>query len=102
MNGKQNKPKHGLRRGGRMLRELNEQMELPGGVLSGGVHIELYSDCEATVDGRCSVLEYTDELILLNTRTGIVKLTGAGLNIPLMEQSCVKICGKIFSVEFTS
>ena len=85
-----------------MLRGLNERMELPAGMLSGGVHIELYSDTEATVDGRCSVLEYTDSQILLNTRTGIVKFTGAGLNIPLMEQGCVKICGKIIGVEFTN
>lgn len=98
MSDKSNKNGHGSR----VLRELNERMELPAGVLSGGIHIELYSDCEATVDGRCSVLEYTDTQILLNTRTGIVKITGVGLNIPLMEQSCVKICGKIFGVEFTS
>lgn len=96
-----NKPNR-AKRGGKMLRGLNERMELPAGILSGGVHIELYSDTEATVDGRCSVLEYTDAQILLNTRTGIVKFTGAGLNIPLMEQSCVKICGKIIGVEFTS
>lgn len=98
MSGKANKNKWAAR----VLRELNERMELPGGVLSGGVHIELFSDSEATVDGRCSVLEYTDTLVMLNTRTGIVKFTGINLNIPLMEQSCVRICGRICGVEFTS
>lgn len=98
MTDKSNKRK----RGKSVLRGLGEKMELPGGMLSGGVHIELYSDSEATVDGRCSVLEYTDTLIMLNTRTGIIKFTGVGLDIPLMEQCCVKICGKIIGVEFTS
>lgn len=89
-------------RGKQLLNELGEKIQLPGGMLSGGVHIELYSDSEATVDGRCSVLEYTDTQIMLNTRTGIVKFTGSSLDIPLMEQNCVRICGKIIGIEFTS
>lgn len=84
----------------RFLSRLNDCSELPAGLLSDELHIELNAGREMTVQGRCSIIEYSDSVIRLNTRTGILKIEGCGLQISAMEAGNITICGKILTVSF--
>ena len=62
--------------------------------------IELISNREATVDGCMGILEYSGEIIRINTGTTVVKFSGRDLNIRSMSEKNVWITGYILSVEF--
>lgn len=83
-----------------IIDSINENVDLPSGVLLGETHIELNSNKEIIVDGRCSVIEYGDTQIRLNTKSGVLRITGLHLSIVTMSRSCVEIKGKISSVDF--
>lgn len=89
------------RRVGKLLSEINDRIELPSGILSGGVHIELNSNREMLIDGKCSIMEYTDETVILNTQNGILKIAGAHLDILSMSRTSAVISGKIISLQFS-
>lgn len=92
--------KSGRKRSGQLLDKINESVNLPSGILSGMVHIELNSNNELIIDGRHSVIEYSDNLIRVNTNKGIVKIIGINLEIVTMCDSCLEICGTIKCFEF--
>ena len=92
--------KSGRKRSGQLLDKINESVNLPSGILSGMVHIELNSNNELIIDGRHSVIEYSDNLIRVNTNKGIVKIIGINLEIVTMCDSCLEICGTFKCFEF--
>lgn len=94
------KGKHNKQIKSRLLNRLNDCSELPAGLLSDELHIELNAGREMTVQGRSTIIEYTDSVIRLNTRTGILKIEGCGLQISAMEAGNIIICGKILTVSF--
>lgn len=83
------------------LESLGEFLELPSGLLSGGAHIELRSNREAIIDGKCTVLEYCDSCIKINTGSGIIKIVGRGLAICSLTYNSAIIKGFICTVDFT-
>lgn len=52
-----------------------------------------------TLEGVVSVLRIADECIRLATHGGIVSVNGTGLLLSVFEARCVRIFGKISSVE---
>ncbi|MBQ5590801.1 MAG: YabP/YqfC family sporulation protein [Clostridia bacterium] len=86
-----------LKRG---LDKLNRCLDLPDGLLSGGARIELQSNEKALIDCKCSVLQYSDNEIKINTRTGIVVFFGSNLRINSLNKESAVISGKILKVEF--
>jgi len=83
------------------IRKIGDALELPGGLLEGGPHIEMRSNREAVIDGRCTVLEYEDCLIRINTGKGIIRFCGRGLQIKNLSSDGMIIEGFICSLDFT-
>lgn len=82
------------------LKKINNCLDLPEGLLTGGVHIELQSDERALIDGKCTVLKYSDTEIKMNTGTGIIIFVGQNLSLDTLQINNSSISGKIKKIEF--
>lgn len=81
------------------IEELSRNLEITG-ALSGGAHIELFSNKEAIIDGIKGVIEYSDCFIKLNAGRGTLEFWGTGLQISSLDADGIVICGKIEKLEF--
>ncbi len=79
---------------------LGRALDLPPGIFSGGAHIRLVGDREATVEGCRGVLEYNAERIKLNIGCGTVCFCGRGLRLAQFDREHTCINGKIESVNY--
>ena len=61
------------------LNKINKYFELPEGLATGGICIELMSNKQAILDGKCSVLQYSDTQIKINTGNSTVEFFGKNL-----------------------
>ena len=78
---------------------LGKILELPPG-MSGGAHVEVFSNREAVVDGCRGVMEYDEAGIRLNVGTGTLRVLGRGLDIDYFGDGQVVIKGFIQNIEF--
>lgn len=74
--------------------------EIPFSVIGNQIHTELFSNRRLSIDGRFSVAEYTDELITLKLKKGILQITGSDLCINSVDTDRICITGEIISLEF--
>ena len=56
----------------------------------------------AVVDGCHGIIEYGDDLIRLNTGSGILRFTGRNLSINCLTEDSAVVDGIILSLEFLS
>lgn len=82
------------------LDRLNRYLDLPEGLINGGVHIEFHSNKQALIDGKCSILQYSEDQIRLNTDTGGVSICGKGLCLDTLNREGALISGTIYKLEF--
>ena len=75
---------------------------LPAGTLSGTARIELSGNPRAVVEGCKGILEYEDDVIRLNTASGIIRFMGQNLGMNCLNEDSAVVEGKILSVEFMS
>lgn len=64
-------------------------------------HIDLCSNREASVDGCMGIIEYNSELVRINCKSLIVKITGTELTIKSDTTERINIYGNILTVDFT-
>ncbi len=77
-----------------------KNLSVPNGLMTGGAHIELFSNKEAVIDGMRGVLEYNDCYIKLNTGRGTVEFFGTNLEISSLDINGLSISGNISKIEF--
>ena len=85
----------------RGLNKINRCLDLPDGLLSGETHIEVLSDKKALIDGKCTVLQYSEEEIKINTGTGIIAFIGKNLSIDSLNKESAIISGTLKKIEFS-
>ena len=73
---------------------------MPECAVSSELFIQLYSNKAVSIEGNCSVLNYSDEKIAINTAGNILKVCGSDLNIEQFGNGCLEITGCIVSVSF--
>ncbi len=79
---------------------MGRALDLPPEILSGGAHIRLVGNHEASVEGCRGVLEYRSDRIKLNLGNGTVCFCGNGLRLAQFDREHTCICGKIESVNY--
>ncbi|MBQ7129214.1 MAG: YabP/YqfC family sporulation protein [Clostridia bacterium] len=82
------------------LNKINKYFDLPEGLITGGVHIELMSNKQAILDGKCSILQYSDTQIKINTGNGTVEFLGKNLCLDTLNKEGALISGTIEKIEF--
>ena len=65
-------------------------------------YLEIKGNKEVLLEGCKSIIEYTPEIIRINTNTMPIIFTGRGLNIKCMSSTGIVIDGYITSIEFIS
>ena len=82
---------------------LNEKISdisgLPKDITMDFPKMTVLANTELTVENFKGIIEYTDKMIRLNTKTHILKIEGERLGIKYITRDDVMICGKIEKTE---
>ena len=84
----------------KILSSMTNALELPKGMLDGEPHIEILSNKEIVIDGKCTVLEYTDCAVRICCGQNIIKFIGRDLNINNISAGGIKINGYVCTIDF--
>ncbi len=87
-------------RGERIIEAVSRSLDLPQDAVSGYAHIEISGNREVIIEGCQGVLEYSDNLIALNTGKLTVRICGCELTIVSMQNGQAIIKGVITGVDY--
>ena len=73
---------------------------LPKDVLLGVPLVNIIGQTEACIENYRGILEYTNKLIRIQTKSGKIYVNGKGLQIEYYTNDDMKITGLIESIEF--
>jgi len=79
---------------------LVESLKLPKDIMMGRFMLSMTGNREAFIENYKGILEYTDTVILLQTKQGQVRFEGTNLVIEYYTNEDMKISGHIASVVF--
>ena len=83
------------------LREkLSDLSELPGDVSMGLPVLTMVGQVELNIENYRGMIEYTDVLIRVSTKSGQIRVNGRGLKIAYYTNDEMKINGRIESIEY--
>ena len=74
--------------------------DMPKDVIMGIPVLTILGDIEICIENYGGIIEYTDCLIRIRTKTGQIIVNGKKLNVDFYTNDEMKICGKIRSIEF--
>ncbi|HOJ09006.1 MAG TPA: sporulation protein YqfC [Clostridiales bacterium] len=99
--GKNSKVKGEKRHADKNVKEkLTEVLELPKEVILNIPKMTIIGNKELVIENYKGIIEYGSARIRINTGTGLIKITGNGLNIKEITSEDVIIGGDISSLEF--
>ncbi|MBQ9414733.1 MAG: YabP/YqfC family sporulation protein [Clostridia bacterium] len=81
-------------------RRIEEALEIPDGLLTGDVHLDMAGNRRVIVEGCCDVLQYDEDVIRLRTRSGELRFRGSELCMGSLNKEGALISGRLLSVEF--
>lgn len=81
-------------------RRLLSSLDLPAGILSDDVHIELSGSCEMFIDGCANVSLYEEGAVTLTAGKCDITVTGTNLTLCSFSGDQLRITGKITSIIF--
>ncbi len=68
--------------------------------ITSGIHIEIFSNKNAIVEGCKSIIDYGENYIKLKIKKGFLTLSGSEFIISSFEEERINIKGNISSIEF--
>ena len=74
--------------------------ELPKDVVLGMPVVTVTGQMEAVIENYRGIIEYTDSLIRIQTKTGQIRITGKGLQVDYYTNDDMKITGRISAIEY--
>lgn len=77
-----------------------DSLQLPKEIISNQAYITMLGNKQITIESYKNIIEYTTELIRLNTECGIMKITGKSLFMKQLTCEDMLICGEISALEF--
>lgn len=78
----------------------SKSLGFPEGTVGKGLYIQIYSDCTVNIEGNCTVLNYSDKKVAVNTPNSILNVCGENLSIEEFGPDTLNITGCIKSVSF--
>ena len=82
--------------------KIAHDLQLPVGLVDGPARFEMSGNREVSIDGCCSILEYDENVIRLNTGKMVTCFFGRNLNIRCMTPDSMVVEGFITSIEFVT
>lgn len=74
---------------------------LPKDVVLGVPILTLTGHYEVNIENYGGILEYTEQLIRINVRSGQIRITGKSLEINYYTTTDMKITGKVEKIEYS-
>ena len=74
---------------------------LPKDVVLGVPILTLTGHYEVIIENYSGILEYTEQLIRINVRSGQIRITGKSLEINYYTTTDMKITGKVEKIEYS-
>ena len=74
---------------------------LPEDVVLGVPILTLTGHYEVNIENYRGILEYTEQLIRINVRSGQIRITGKSLEINYYTTTDMKITGKVEKIEYS-
>lgn len=81
---------------------LSEALELPIDIMMDLPKLTVIGNIEACLLNHKGIIEYTQEVIRINTKTGVFKITGEGLEIKTILSEEIIVTGTIKNIEIIS
>jgi sporulation protein YqfC len=85
-----------------LTEKVERVLELPIGSLSSAARVEFLGNKRAIIDGCHGIVEYSDDLIRMQSGSGMIRFTGTMLSISCMTEDSAIIEGNILTMEFLS
>ncbi|NLN41465.1 MAG: sporulation protein YqfC [Clostridiales bacterium] len=79
---------------------MSEMFELPKEITLNMPKLNLIGDSQMLVENHRGIIEYTPNLIRVNSTVGVIKVHGDQLNLRNIAAEDIMITGKIKSIEF--
>lgn len=80
--------------------KISESFDLPKEIILDVPNLKMIGDGEVTIENHKGILEYSKDTLRMNSAIGIIKLSGANLQIKQISQDDICISGQINSIEF--
>ena len=74
--------------------------EIPYFSMTNQIHIVMFSTKHLIIDGKFSVIEYGEEIIILKLKKGMLTIIGLALSISTVMEDKIVIIGEILSISF--
>lgn len=84
----------------KLRQKLKETLEMPAEVIMNSPKIVLESNNNVWIENYTGVIEYTQNMVRVNTNDFIVKVNGENLLIDFITNEDLSISGKILSVVY--
>ncbi len=81
---------------------ISEALELPIDIMMDLPKLTLIGDIEVSLLNHKGIIEYTQEIIRINTKSGVFKITGKDLEIKTILSEEIIIVGNIKNIEIIS
>lgn len=81
---------------------ISEALELPIDIMMDLPKLTVIGNIEASLLNHKGIIEYTQETIRINTKSGVFKITGEGLQIKTILSEEIIIVGLIENIEIIS
>ncbi|NLK43294.1 MAG: sporulation protein YqfC [Tissierellia bacterium] len=85
-----------------MKYNISEAFELPRDIIMDLPKLTVIGDKEASLLNHKGIIEYTQETIRVNTKSGVFKITGEDLEIKTILSEEIIITGRIKKIEIIS
>jgi sporulation protein YqfC len=79
--------------------KITESLDLPKEVILDVPNIRIKGDSEVFIENHKGIIEYTKDILRLNSALGIIKINGDNLQIKEINQEDMLILGNIFIIE---
>lgn len=80
--------------------KISDTFDLPKEIILGVPNIKIIGNSDMMIENHRGILEYTDEILRMNSGLGVIKIQGRNLEIKEVSQEDIQIHGSIESVEF--
>ena len=80
--------------------KIAELSELPKDVALGMKVLTVTGKMELCLENNRGIIEYTDSLIRIQTKTGQIRITGQKLKVVYYTNDEMKVTGRILSIEY--
>lgn len=83
-----------------IMEAISEKIKLPSDILAGAPLLSMAGQRQLLIENYKGIIEYTEELIRVQTKTGRIHVEGKNLNIEYYTADDMKITGYITAVQF--